>query len=37
MLPGFLARTVELLRGREHSLHLKAAGGAMLALLVVNI
>ncbi|GLP70941.1 MULTISPECIES: potassium channel family protein [unclassified Streptomyces] len=38
MLPGFLTRAVELLLGREgRSLHLKAAGGATVALLVVML
>ncbi|KAB1141539.1 potassium channel family protein [Streptomyces luteolifulvus] len=38
MLPGFLARAVELLRGKEgRSLHLKAAGGATLVLVVVML
>ena len=38
MLPGFLARAVELLTGREgRSLHVKAAGGATLVLLVVML
>jgi voltage-gated potassium channel len=38
MLPGFLARAVELLLGREgRSLHLKAAGGATAALGVVML
>lgn len=38
MLPGFLARTVELLLGREgRSLHLKAAGGATAILAVVMV
>ena len=38
MLPGFLTRAVELLLGRDgRSLHLKAAGGATVALLVVML
>ncbi|MFI5674210.1 potassium channel family protein [Streptomyces cellulosae] len=38
MLPGFLARTVEaLLRHEGRSLHLKAAGAALLVLLVVML
>ncbi|MEU6141883.1 potassium channel family protein [Streptomyces sp. NPDC047081] len=38
MLPGFLARTIELLLGREgRSLHLKAAGGATAVLAVVML
>ncbi|MGI5459846.1 potassium channel family protein [Streptomyces sp. CA-249302] len=38
MLPGFLARTIESLLGREgRSLHLKAAGGATALLAVVML
>ncbi|MFE7168328.1 potassium channel family protein [Streptomyces sp. NPDC057616] len=38
MLPGFLARAVELLRGREgRSLHVKAAGAATAVLGVVML
>ncbi|EMF52163.1 potassium channel family protein [Streptomyces bottropensis] len=39
MLPGFLTRAVELLLGREgsHSLHLRAAGGATVVLVVVML
>ncbi|MFI9828619.1 potassium channel family protein [Streptomyces sp. NPDC051913] len=38
MLPGFLARAVELLLGREgRSLHLKAAGAATAVLVVVML
>ncbi len=38
MLPGFLARALLLLRGREgRSLHLKAAGGATAVLLAVML
>ncbi|MET7475284.1 ion channel [Streptomyces sp. NPDC005648] len=38
MLPGFLARVVESLLGREgRSLHLKAAGGATVVLAVVML
>lgn len=38
MLPGFLGRVVGLMLGREgRSLHLKAAGGATLALLMVML
>ncbi|MDH6630133.1 voltage-gated potassium channel [Streptomyces sp. LBL] len=38
MLPGFLARAIEALLGREgRSLHLRAAGGALLVLVVVML
>jgi voltage-gated potassium channel len=38
MLPGFLARAVEVLLGREgRSLHLKAAGGATVVLAVAML
>ncbi|MFI0512161.1 voltage-gated potassium channel [Streptomyces canus] len=38
MLPGFLARVVDLLLGRDgRPLHLKAAGGATLVLLTVML
>lgn len=38
MVPGFLVRAVQLLRGREgRSLHLKAAGAATAVLLVVML
>ncbi|MET7733287.1 potassium channel family protein [Streptomyces sp. NPDC005402] len=38
MLPGFLSRVVELMLGREgRSLHLRAAGGATLVLLLVML
>lgn len=38
MLPGFLARAVEALLGREgRSLHLRAAGGALVGLLAVML
>jgi voltage-gated potassium channel len=38
MLPGFLTKAVELLLGRDgRSLHLRAAGGATVALLVVML
>jgi voltage-gated potassium channel len=37
MLPGFLIRAVQLLRREDRSLHLKAAGGATVVLLVVML